>query len=79
MATNRIRELWRRRDGGQAYLVELEEDRVVAADGPLAAGELTEEALALRRAAQGRSPSFTAEAAELDRRRDEFERERLEI
>jgi hypothetical protein len=79
MATNRIRELWRHRDDRQAYLVELEDDRVVAADGPLAESELTEKALALRRAAQGRSPSFTAEAAELDRRRDEFERERLEV
>src|SRR5688572_20658027 len=33
MGTNRIRELWRQRGGGQTYLVELEEDRVVAAEG----------------------------------------------
>lgn len=79
MATDRVRELWRRREGGDAYLVEVSEERVVAAEGPLSDEELTEESLAMRRAAQGRSPAFTAEAAELERRRDEFDRERLDV
>jgi hypothetical protein len=79
VSTSRVRELWRHRESGDAFLVEVEDGRVVAAEGPLAADELTDEALALRRAAQGRSPSFTPEAADLDGRRHEFEREPLEI
>jgi hypothetical protein len=76
---DRARELWRRRESGETYLVELEDDRVLSVDGPLADDELSRESLALRRASQGRSPAFTAEAADFDGRRDEFERQRLEI
>ena len=79
MTGDRARELWRHRGSGEAYLVDLEEGRVVSGDGPLADDELTRESLAMRRASQGRSPAFTPEAAELERRRDEFDRQRLEI
>ena len=79
MTGERARELWRRREGGEAYLVEVEDDRVLSAEGPLAEDELSRESLALRRASQGRSPAFTPEAVDLDRRRDEFDRQRLEI
>ncbi len=77
MSANRARELWRSREGGETYLVELEGDRVVSAEGPLAEDELTPDSLAVRQAAQGRSPAFTAEAADLERRRDAFVREPL--
>ena len=79
MTGDRSRELWRHRESGDAYLVELEEGKVVSGDGPLAEDELTRESLAMRRASQGRSPAFTEEAAELERRRNEFDRQRLEI
>ena len=75
----RVRELWRSRDGRETYLVELEDDRVLSAEGPLAEDELSRESLALRRAAQGRSPAFAPKAVDVDRRRDEFDRQRLEI
>ncbi len=78
MSTSRAREIWRERETGTAYLVEIEGGRVVSANGPLAEDELRDEALAYRHAAQGRSPAFTSEAAELDRRRGEFDREPLE-
>ena len=78
MSTSRDREIWRHRETGEAYLVELEGGRVVSANGPVGEDELGEDALAYKHAAQGRSPAFTAEATELDRRRDEFEREPLE-
>jgi hypothetical protein len=78
-AGDRARELWRRRSDGAAYLVELEDDRVLAADGPLVEDELSRESLALRRASQGRSAAFTAEAAELDAHRGDYDRQRLEI
>ena len=64
MTGDRVRELWRHRDSGETYLVELEDGRVLSGDGPLAEDELTREALTLRRAAQGRMPAFTPEAAE---------------
>ena len=76
---DRARELWRRREGGETYVVEIEDDRVLSVEGPLAEDELSRESLALRRAAQGRLPAFTAVAADFDRRRDEFDRQRLEI
>ena len=79
MTGDRVRELWRHRDSGEAYLVELEDGRVLSGDGPLAVDELTREALTLRRAAQGRMPAFTLEAADLAERSDEFDRQRLEI
>ncbi len=79
MIGDRARELWRHRESGEAYLVEVEDGRVVSGDGPLGEDELTRESLAMRRASQGRSPAFTEEAADLERRRDEFDRQRLEI
>jgi hypothetical protein len=78
MSTSRVREIWRHRKRGDAYLVELEDDRVVSAEGPLTEGELGDDALAWKQASQGRTPAFTPEAAGLERRRDEFDRERVE-
>jgi len=77
MSTSRAREIWRHRETGEAYLVELEGDRVVSANGPVGEDELRDEALAYKHAAQGRSPAFTPEAAALDGRRGEFDREPL--
>ena len=79
MSTRRTREVWRHRETGEAYLVDVEDDRVVTAEGPLADDELSADSLAMRRAAQGRSPAFTQEATDLDGRKDEFDRERLDI
>jgi hypothetical protein len=78
MSTSRVREIWRHRERGDAYLVEVEGDRVVSAEGPLSGDQLSERALAWKQAAGGRAPAFTPDAAELDGRRDEFERERVE-
>ncbi len=78
MSTSRARELWRHRETGEAYLVEVEDGRVLAANGPLAEDELRDEALAYKHAAQARSPAFTPEAADLDRRREEFDRRPLD-
>lgn len=78
MSTSRAREIWRHRERRDAFLVELEGDRVVSAEGPLGEDELGERALAWKQAAAGRTPAFTAAAAELESRRDEFERERVE-
>ena len=75
---SRAREIWRHRETGDAYLVELEGGRVVSANGPVGEDELRDEALAYKHAAQGRSPAFTAEAAALDARRDDFDREPLD-
>ncbi len=75
---SRARELWRNRETGEAYLVELEGDRVVSAEGPLSEDQLGDDALAYKHAAHGRSPAFSEDAADLDRRRDEFEHERVE-
>jgi hypothetical protein len=78
MSTSRVREIWRHRERGDAYLVELESDRVVSAEGPLTEDQLGEDALAWKQAAEGRAAAFTPEAADLDGRRNEFERERAE-
>jgi hypothetical protein len=77
MATGRTRELWRHRENEERFIVELEGDRVVAAHGPLTEHEVEEARLAFAHAAHGRTPAYTGEAGELDRRRDEFQRERL--
>lgn len=79
MSTSRAREIWRNRASGEAYLVEVEGERVVSAEGPLAEDELTRDSLSMRRAAQGRSPGYTEESVELERSREDFERERLDI
>ena len=78
MSVSRVRELWRDRKTGEAWLVETEGGRVVSANGPVGEDEVGNDALAYKHAAQGRSPAFTETAAELDRRRDEFERKRLD-
>jgi hypothetical protein len=78
MSTSRAREVWRHRETGEIYLVELEDDRVLSSNGPVTEDQVREEALAYKHAAQGRTPAFSSEAAELDRRRDEFHRERLQ-
>ena len=77
MSTSRSREIWRHRDG-DAYLVELEDDRVLAATGPVGEDELGAAATAWKDASLGRSPAFSPEAADLERRRDQFTREPLE-
>ena len=77
MSTSRSREIWRHRDG-DAYLVELEDDRVLAATGPVGEDELGAAATAWKDASLGRSPAFSPEAADLERRRNEFTREPLE-
>ena len=78
MSMSRAREVWRHRETGEIYLVEVEGDRVVSTNGPVTEDELRQEALAYKHAAQGRTPAFSAQAADLDRRRDEFDRERIE-
>lgn len=75
MADERVREIWRHRESGERWIVELEQDRVVAAHGPLADDDDDPEAIAMKTAAHGRSPAFSEEAARLERSRDEFERE----
>lgn len=74
MSTNRSRELWRDRSSGEAFVVELEEDRVLAAHGPVEPEELDGAVRAWMEASQGRTPAFTELATDLERRRDEFER-----
>ena len=73
MPQERERELWRHRETGEHYFVELEGDRVVAVHGPLSPDELDFDDLALRRMSHGRTPAFTEEAARMQERRDEFE------
>ena len=73
-ADERVRELWRHRETGERWIVELEFGRVIAAHGPLADDDRDADALAMKTAAHGRSPAFTEEAARLEERRDEFER-----
>jgi hypothetical protein len=76
-ATARTRELWRHRANEEHFIVELEEARVVAAHGPLKEHEVEDARVAFAHAAHGRTPAYTGEAAELERRRDEFQREEL--
>ena len=77
MSTSRSRELWRDRSTGAAFVVELEGDRVLAAEGPIDPARLDETGRAWTAPASGRSPAFSGLAADLDRRRNEFEREVL--
>ena len=74
MAEERLREVWRHRESGDLYLVELEDDRVVSAHGPLEEDESERETLAWRTASHGRSPAFSPEAMRVAERREEFER-----
>lgn len=77
MSIGRVRELWRHRATGEIYLVELEGERVVSAGGPLTEDQVSEGALEYKQAAHGRTPAYDADAVELDRRRNEYHRERL--
>ncbi|HEY7196770.1 MAG TPA: hypothetical protein VH306_06270 [Gaiellaceae bacterium] len=73
MSTNRQRELWKDRANGKTYLVELEDGRVVAAQGPIDPADTDRVQRIWTEAAQGRMPAFSDLAADLERRRDEFE------
>lgn len=77
MSTGRAQELWRHRETGEIYLVEIEDERVVSASGPLTEDQVSEAALAYKQVAQGRTPAYSREAAEVEQRRDQFVRERL--
>ena len=58
--------------------MEIEDDRVVAASGPVTEDQVQEDALAYKQAAQGRTPAYDEQTADVDRRRVEFDREPLE-
>jgi hypothetical protein len=77
VSTNRTRELWTDRERGGAYLVELEDDRVLAAQGPIDPSHLDEIGRAWTAPTDGRAAAFTSLAAELERRRHVFERRPL--
>jgi hypothetical protein len=77
VSTNRTRELWTDRTSGDAFVVELEDGRVLAADGPVDPARFDEIARAWTAPTDGRAPAFTSLATELDRRREEFERRSL--
>jgi hypothetical protein len=77
MSTNRARELWRDRSTGDAFLVEVEDGRVLAADGPVDPARFDAVGRAWLSPSEGRLPAFTGLATDLDRRRDEFERRPL--
>ena len=77
MSTRRARELWRHRETGELYIVEVEGERVLAANGPVTEDQAREDALAYKHAAQGRTPAYDEQTADIVHRRDEFEREDL--
>lgn len=58
-------------------MVELEGDRVLAAQGPVDPEQLTDVDAIWTEAAAGRTPAFTGRASDLEKRRDEFERRPL--
>ncbi len=74
MSTGRVREIWRHRQSGDVYLVEVEDERVVSSHGPVSEDQVSEEALEYKQVGHGRTPAFTEQAAEMDGRRDEYER-----
>jgi len=77
VSTSRTRELWRDRPGGEAYVVELEDGRVVAAHGPVDPARFNEAGRAWTSPSDGRAAAFTDLASDLESRRDDFEREPL--
>jgi hypothetical protein len=77
VSTNRTRELWRDRASGETFVVELEADRVLSAQGPVDPGRLSDVDAIATEAAAGRTPAFTERASDLEQRRDEFERRPL--
>jgi hypothetical protein len=78
MSTSRSRELWRHRKSGALYIVDLEDDRVLSASGPITEDQVHEDALAYKQAAQGRTPAYDEQTVDVERRRAEFDREPLE-
>jgi hypothetical protein len=77
VSTNRTRELWTDRERGGAYVVEIEDDRVLAAQGPIDPSRFDEIGRAWTAPTDGRAAAFTSLATQLERRRDEFERRPL--
>jgi hypothetical protein len=77
VSTNRTRELWTDRKRGRVYMVELEDDRILAAQGPIDPSHLDEIGRVWTAPTDGRAAAFTRLAGELERRRDEFERRPL--
>jgi len=77
VSTNRTRELWQDRASGESFVVEVEGDRVLAADGPVDPDRLTEVWRAWIAPTDGRAAAFTSLATDLERRRPEFERRPL--
>jgi hypothetical protein len=77
VSTQRARELWRHRESGELYIVEVEEGRIVAANGPVTEDQVRDDALAYKHAGQGRTPAYDQQTADLEDRREEFDREPL--
>ena len=69
-----MRELWVDRASGDAFVVELENDRVVAAEGPVDPEDLDPIQQAWTAPSRGRAPALTGLATDLHRRRDAFAR-----
>ncbi|MBA2536280.1 MAG: hypothetical protein H0V20_02455 [Actinobacteria bacterium] len=78
MSNRRSLELWHHRETGELYIVEVDDDRVLAVNGPVTEDQIREDALAYKQAAQGRTPAYDEQTADVERRRAEFDRERLE-
>jgi hypothetical protein len=60
VSTNRTRELWTDRERSGAYVVELEDDRVLAAQGPIDPSRLDDIGRAWTAPTDGRAPAFTS-------------------
>jgi hypothetical protein len=69
-----MRELWIDRSSGDAFVVELENERVVAAEGPVDPKDLDPIQQAWTVPSQGRGPAPTGLATDLERRRNAFAR-----
>jgi len=74
VSTRRQRELWRHGESGETFAVEVEDGRVLAAEGPVDPDEVDRLDRIWAQPAIGRTPAFTKLAAELQRRSDDFER-----
>jgi hypothetical protein len=77
VSTSRTRELWRDRASGESFVVEIEDDRVLAAHGPVDPASLADLGQAWSAPTDGRAAAFTSLAADLERRRSDFERRPL--
>ncbi len=74
MPIDRTRELWRDPANGETFAVELEGDRVISALGPLDKDSGTGVESSWTAPSRGREAGFTELAADLARRREDFER-----